>query len=117
MTELYTLPEAAQRLRVSESTVRRLIRSGDIQAIKIRGCAPRVLPASIAAYVERLAGAAQNPECAGQAMHNTEREQCQSANQRQETKTASTKGRTAPIGGAHGQNPAAARLAARLGLM
>lgn len=37
MREIYTVTETAKILRVSPKTVYRIIRSGDLQAIRVRG--------------------------------------------------------------------------------
>ena len=113
---LLTLSQAAQHLGgISERTVRRLIADNELQSVKIRGCAPRVLPESIRAYIDRLAASAHNPEGAGQASQYGA-QQCQSANQQHGTRTESTSGQTRRTGGPAGQAEAARRLAARLGL-
>lgn len=58
MTELLTLQEVAERLRVSVSTVRRLVASGQIRVVKV-GRKPlvtsRELEAYLAAAVRRAA--------------------------------------------------------------
>lgn len=48
--ELWTLAETAERLRVSERTVRRLIAAGRIRATRV-GRRPLVTSREIAAYV------------------------------------------------------------------
>lgn len=35
--EVYTIPEAMQLLKVSEATIRRMIRAKQLEAVKIRG--------------------------------------------------------------------------------
>ena len=112
MPALIDIDAAAVDLgNISPRTVRRLIADGELQAVKIRGCAPRVVAASIRAYIERQSGA-HNPDGAGQALHGAR--QCQSA--QRETKTAFTSGPIHRTGGQAGQAEAAKRLAARLGL-
>lgn len=52
MDRLLTIPQVASQLRVSERTVYRLISSGDLRPLKVRG-ATRVHPAQIRAYLRR----------------------------------------------------------------
>lgn len=39
MTEevVYTIPEACQLLKVSDDTIRRMIKEGELEAVKVRG--------------------------------------------------------------------------------
>ncbi len=55
--ELYTVPEAAARLRVARSTLFRLLKNGDLKSIKI-GAKRFVTASQIADYVDRLERAA-----------------------------------------------------------
>ena len=56
--DLLDIKEVAARLRVSKSTVRRLIGSGKLEAVKI-GVLVRVDPAAVLAYKESLRAAAR----------------------------------------------------------
>ena len=49
--ELLTITEAAEKLKVSRSTVRRLIASGDLPYYKIRSC-KRVSTEDLCAYLK-----------------------------------------------------------------
>ncbi len=53
MTLLLTYREAAEALAVSEATVKRLVRSGDLRPVKVAS-SPRISPDELVAYVERL---------------------------------------------------------------
>ncbi len=55
--ELLTVGEVAARLRVSPVTARRLIKSADLEAVRI-GRLVRVAPEAVAGYKARLRGAA-----------------------------------------------------------
>ena len=57
---LLTLSAASERLAVSERTVRRLIDTGDLPPIRVRG-AIRVSAADIAALIDRARAAVCNP--------------------------------------------------------
>ena len=50
MTELHTLPEVAVRLRVSLSTVRRLVASGQLRILRV-GRRPLVTTRELEAYL------------------------------------------------------------------
>ena len=52
---LYRVPEAAQKLAISESKLWELLARGDIQSVKIDG-SRRITPGALDAYVARLAG-------------------------------------------------------------
>jgi excisionase family DNA binding protein len=55
MKKLMKIREVASRLQVSPRTVYRLISSGDIRAVKVRG-STRVHPQTLEAYVRRATG-------------------------------------------------------------
>ena len=48
---LLTIPDVAARLKASKRTVSRIIKSGELESIKIRGCR-RILPESYDAFIE-----------------------------------------------------------------
>lgn len=48
---LFTIPESALSLRISRSTLYRLIASGDIETIKIRGI-QRIRPSALQRYLD-----------------------------------------------------------------
>lgn len=50
---LYTVPQAAQMLQVSRSTLYRLIASGELETLSVRGTR-RIRPAAIERYVDNL---------------------------------------------------------------
>lgn len=52
---LYRVPEAAQKLAISESKLWELLARGDIESVKIDG-SRRISPGALDAYVARLAG-------------------------------------------------------------
>ena len=49
---LFTIPESADSLRVSRSTLYRLIASGDVETISIRGV-QRIRPIALQRFVEK----------------------------------------------------------------
>ena len=51
--ELFTVPEVARMLRLSESTIWRLVRNGAIESVKA-GRARRISPEALAAYIRSL---------------------------------------------------------------
>ncbi len=53
MPLLLTYREAAEALAVSEATVKRLVRSGELRPVKVAS-SPRIAPDELVAYVERL---------------------------------------------------------------
>jgi excisionase family DNA binding protein len=59
MDQLFTVPEAAQQLRVSKPTVYRLIRDGDLRSFKIGGRLRRVPASAIEEFVARQCGVQQ----------------------------------------------------------
>jgi excisionase family DNA binding protein len=70
--ELFTVPEVAKLLRLSEATVWRRVHDGDIASIKV-GAARRITPASVTAFVRSQARRRQGggwlmkiPEAAGE---------------------------------------------------
>jgi len=54
---LYTYGQAAQILSISQQSVLRLERAGELERVDVGANQPRVTAASIAAYVERHQGA------------------------------------------------------------
>jgi hypothetical protein len=48
---LFTIPESAESLRISRSTLYRLIASGDVETISIRGV-QRIRPIALQRFVE-----------------------------------------------------------------
>ena len=50
---LYTVPQAAQMLQVSRSTLYRLIATGELETLSVRGTR-RIRPAAIERYVDNL---------------------------------------------------------------
>ena len=64
---LLTRKQAAERLNVSVSTLRRLGRSGDIAEIRIRQRSIRIDPSSVDAYLARGRVPAAVPAVRGQA--------------------------------------------------
>ena len=63
-TLLLTLAEAANQLRVSSRTVRRLIHAGELPAVPVRR-ALRIRSQDLHAYVDRLMSKPHNSQCAG----------------------------------------------------
>jgi excisionase family DNA binding protein len=59
--DLLTVEEVATRLRLSKVTVGRLIKSGELEAVRI-GRSRRVAPEAVAEYKSRLRAAAQHPD-------------------------------------------------------
>jgi len=55
---LFTIPEAANSLRISRSTIYRLIASGDIETLTVRGI-QRVRPMALQRFVEKQQRAAR----------------------------------------------------------
>jgi len=55
---LFTIPEAANSLRISRSTIYRLIASGDIETLTVRGL-QRVRPMALQRFVEKQQRAAR----------------------------------------------------------
>jgi excisionase family DNA binding protein len=55
---LFTIPEAADSLRLSRSTIYRLIASGDIETLTVRGI-QRIRPMALQRFVERQQRAAR----------------------------------------------------------
>ncbi len=53
MPLLLTYREAAEALAVSEATVKRLVRSGDLRPVKV-ATSPRIAPDELVAFVDRL---------------------------------------------------------------
>jgi len=51
--DLLTVREVAQRLRVSQTTVWRLVASGELESVKI-GAARRIPPEAVLAYKAKL---------------------------------------------------------------
>ena len=51
--DLLTVPEVAARLRLSKSTVWRLVYSGELESVK-RGRSRRITPEAVGAYKEHL---------------------------------------------------------------
>lgn len=64
--DLLTVKETADRLRVSTSTIRRLIGSGDLEAVRI-GSLVRIAPEALAEYKAHLRRAAHGTEGGGPA--------------------------------------------------
>lgn len=56
--DLLTVNEVCARLRLSVATVRRLIRSGELESVKV-GASRRVAPEALIDYKARLRAAAQ----------------------------------------------------------
>ena len=52
--KLYTVPEVAVMMRISESKIWQLVRRGELDSIKI-GWSRRVVAASVDAYIRKLA--------------------------------------------------------------
>ncbi|PZN75384.1 MAG: hypothetical protein DM484_19005 [Candidatus Methylumidiphilus alinenensis] len=51
---LWSLDEAAKAMGgISARTVRRLIQTGELPAIRIRGCAPRIRPEDVQTWIEQ----------------------------------------------------------------
>ena len=50
---LYTVPQAAEQLQVSRSTLYRLIASGELETLTVRGTR-RIRPAAVERYVDNL---------------------------------------------------------------
>jgi excisionase family DNA binding protein len=55
--KLYTVAEVAMMMRISESKVWQLVRSGELTSVKI-GWSRRVVAASVDVYIKKLGGAA-----------------------------------------------------------
>jgi len=55
---LFTIPEAANSLRISRSTIYRLIASGDIETLTVRGI-QRIRPMALQRFVARQERAAR----------------------------------------------------------
>lgn len=55
---LFTIPEAADSLRISRSTIYRLIASGDIETLTVRGI-QRIRPMALQRFVEKQQRAAR----------------------------------------------------------
>jgi excisionase family DNA binding protein len=53
--ELLTVPEVAKLLRLSKSTIWRLVSSGDLKSVK-QGRSRRIAPEDLADYRDRLRG-------------------------------------------------------------
>lgn len=51
-TETLTIPQVAQRLKVSRNTVYRLISDGDLPVVEVRGVS-RVMEDDLKAYLDR----------------------------------------------------------------
>jgi len=106
MTEplLWTLDEAGKAMGgISSRTVRRLIQTGELQAIRIRGCAPRIRPEDVQTWIEQNLTPGHNNGARGSVP-------------KQEKSTCLTNVMTAPFGGRRTPMPADAALGARLGL-
>jgi excisionase family DNA binding protein len=56
--DLLTVKDVATRLRLSQVTIRRLIKSGDLEGVHV-GTSVRVAPEAVAEYKDRLRAAAQ----------------------------------------------------------
>lgn len=97
---LWTVDQAAESMRLSTRTVRRLIAAGELQAVRVRSRV-RLQPEAVAEYVAR---------CVGQAVGETT---CKSASK---IKTESISGATRRTGGQVSQTEAGAKLANLLGL-
>ena len=110
-TVLLTLKEAAEELRVSTRTLRRLIESGDLEAIAVRR-GIRIRRDDLRSYVDGLAQTSHNAKRAGPDVRKGE-STCRSANH---TGTAYTSGPIRRIGGPATPMQAAEELAAVLGL-
>ena len=55
MRKFFTLPDVAEQLNISMSQTRALVRSGDLEAIKIGGKGQwRIEEAKLEEYIERL---------------------------------------------------------------
>lgn len=52
---LLTIPEAAERLRVSERTVYRMIRDRELRPVRIRGCT-RIVGSHLAEVIDETEG-------------------------------------------------------------
>jgi excisionase family DNA binding protein len=52
--KLYTVPQVAVMMNLSESKVWQMVRSGELDSVKI-GWSRRVVAASVDAYIKRLA--------------------------------------------------------------
>ncbi len=63
-TILLTLKEAAEQMRVSSRTIRRLIESGDLVAIPVRRSL-RIRREDLCSYVDGLARLSHTAKCAG----------------------------------------------------
>jgi excisionase family DNA binding protein len=51
--QLLTIPETADRLRVSSRTIYRMVNAGDLNTVKVRRCT-RVKESSLARYLHEL---------------------------------------------------------------
>ena len=61
MPDYLTIPEVAERLRVSAKTVRRLLKRGELRGLKV-GSQWRIAVADLAAFEERASGTHQMKE-------------------------------------------------------
>lgn len=53
LTILWTIPEAAEHLRISPRTVYRLVEDGELKLVKVRG-GSRITGDSLVAYLEKV---------------------------------------------------------------
>jgi excisionase family DNA binding protein len=76
---LWSLDEAAKAMGgISARTVRRLIQTGELQAIRIRGCAPRIRPEDVQTWIEQNIACDHNDKDArGKVPNQREVAQCQ----------------------------------------
>ena len=101
---LWSLDEAAKAMGgISARTVRRLIQTGELPAIRIRGCAPRIRPEDVQTWIEQNIARDHNNGARGSVP-------------KQEKSTCLTNVVTAQFGGRRTPMPADAALGARLGL-
>lgn len=105
---LIDLETAAARLAVSTRTVRRLIASGALPSVRILS-ARRIIATDLAAFIASRIASGNNPPGVAVPGESTCHEQ------KSETRTGYTSGRTRPIGGAASRAQAGAALAAVLG--
>ena len=75
---LWSLEEAGKAMGgISARTVRRLIQTGELPAIRIRGCAPRLRPADVQIWIEQNITHAHNHPARGSVPNQREVAQCQ----------------------------------------
>lgn len=62
--EVLTIPQAAERLKVSRNTVYRMIADGDLPVVEVRGKS-RVAETDLQAYIDRNTRSAPEPVVGG----------------------------------------------------